>query len=155
MFRKTYKCSGTLKTATRNCFATLSLLLRYTFVTAPEHLLTAHEHSRLLWNTYKCSGRDINRSGTLTNCSETLTNCTGTLISVPEDLSKHVYFIIFIIVFSSCNNTALSAQPYLCIWPVNKAVFLFYMQLCVSLYRLLKGLGCIRSEITWNQNRDL
>ena len=58
------------------------------------------------------------------------------------------------IVFSSCYNTALSAQPYLCIWHVNKAVFLFYMQFCVALYLLLKGLGCIWSQITWDQNMN-
>ena len=58
---------------------------------------------------------------------------------------------IITIVFSSCANTALSAQPYLCIWPLNKAVILFYIQFCVALYRLLKGLGCIWGEITWDQ----
>ena len=47
------------------------------------------------------------------------------------------------IVFSSRKNTALSAQPYVCNWRVNKAVFLFHMQFCVALYRLLKELGCI------------
>ena len=48
---------------------------------------------------------------------------------------------IMTIEFSSCNNTALSAQSYLCIWPVNK-VFLFYMQFCVAKYRLLKSICC-------------
>ena len=43
------------------------------------------------------------------------------------------------IAFLSCNNTALSAQSYLCIWPVNK-VSLFHMQFCVAKYRLLKSL---------------
>ena len=47
------------------------------------------------------------------------------------------------IVFSSRKNTAMSAQPYVCNWRVNKAVFLFHMQFCVALYRLLKELGCI------------
>ena len=58
------------------------------------------------------------------------------------------------IVFSSCNDIALSAQPYLWIWPVKKAGFLFYVQFCVALYRLLKGLGCIWSEITSDQNMN-
>ena len=39
---------------------------------------------------------------------------------------------IITIVFSSCNNTVLSVQPYLYIWPVNKAAFLFYMKFCVA-----------------------
>ena len=56
---------------------------------------------------------------------------------------------IIAISFSPFNNTALSAQPYLCIWHVNKAVILFYMQFCLS-----KGLGCIWSEITRDQNMD-
>ena len=46
---------------------------------------------------------------------------------------------IMTIEFASCNKTALSAQSYLCIWPVNK-VFLFHMQFCVAKYRLLKSL---------------
>ena len=45
---------------------------------------------------------------------------------------------MIIIVFSSRYDIALSAQPYSCICPVNKAVFLFDVQLCVALYRLLK-----------------
>ena len=46
---------------------------------------------------------------------------------------------IMTIEFASGNNTALSAQSYLCIWPVNK-VFLFHMQFCVTKYRLSKSL---------------
>ena len=60
--------------------------------------------------------------------------------------------VIKTIVFSSWNDIALSAQPYLWTWPVNKAVFLFYVQFCVALYRLLTHWGhvthiCV-SELT-------
>ena len=58
------------------------------------------------------------------------------------------------IVFSWCNNTSLTAQPYLFIWPVNKAAFLFYMQFCVALFRSLKGFGCIWSKIAKYQNMN-
>ena len=61
------------------------------------------------------------------------------------------------VVFSSCDNVALSAQPYLCIWAVNKPAlvfYLFYTQFCVALYHLLKGLSCICGEITWDQNMN-
>ena len=76
--------------------------------------------------TYKCYGA--------------LTYCSGTLI---ESCVFHynTYLLMFLwicsiitIAISSPNNTACNALPFLCIWPVNKAVLLFYMQFCVALY---------------------